>query len=115
MIALELLAMLVTICGGLLAGAYWLYSRMNALRRDNDELRAYIAGLENTPRQPDGADYLQNAQGERLCIRCFNSTQKQWKLIEDGPRWRCPVCNGTSVHRPAAPGAGAPVRQTAAR
>ncbi|MGD9780819.1 MAG: hypothetical protein AB7V14_01560 [Kiritimatiellia bacterium] len=103
MIALELMAMLVTICGGLLAGAYWLYSRMNALRRENDELRTYIAGLQSAPRQPDGADYLQNAQGERLCIRCFNSTQKQWKLIEDGTNWRCPVCDSVSARRPAAP------------
>lgn len=98
MIAIELLAALVTICGGLLAGAYWLYSRMNALRKNNDELRAYIASLQTAPVQPDGADYLQNTQGERLCIRCFNSTQKQWKLIPDGPHWRCPVCGTESVH-----------------
>ena len=104
MIALEMLAMLVTICGGLLAGAYWLYSRMNALRRNNEELREYIANLQAAPQQPDGADYLQNAQGERLCIRCFSSTQKQWKLLPDGTQWRCPVCNSVSVHRPAAPG-----------
>lgn len=103
MIALELMAMLVTICGGLLAGAYWLYSRMNALRRENDELRTYIAALQSAPQQPDGADYLQNAQGEKLCIRCFNSTQKQWKLIKDGADWRCPVCNATSARHPAAP------------
>ena len=106
MIALEMMAMLVTICGGLLAAAYWLYSRMSALRRNNDELRAYIANLQAAPRQPDGADYLQNAQGERLCIRCFNSTQKQWKLIKDETRWRCPVCDATSVLRPAVPGSG---------
>ena len=98
MIALELLAALVTICGGLLAGAVWLFSRMSALRKNNDELRAYIAALQTAPIQPDGADYLQNAQGERLCIRCFNSTQKQWKLIPDGPHRRCPVCGTESVH-----------------
>ena len=98
MIALRLLAALVTICGGLLAGAVWLFSRMSALRKNNDELRAYIAALQTAPTQPDGADYLQNAQGERLCIRCFNSTQKQWKLIPDGPHWRCPVCGTESVH-----------------
>ena len=98
MIALELLAALVTICGGLLAGAVWLFSRMSALRKNNDELRAYIAALQTAPIQPDGAAYLQNAQGERLCIRCFNSTQKQWELIPDGPHWRCPVCGTESVH-----------------
>ena len=98
MIALEMMAMLVTICGGLLAGAYWLYSRMTALRRNNAELREYIANLQAAPQQPDGADYLQNAQGERLCIRCFNTTQKQWKLIKDGAEWRCPVCGAASVH-----------------
>jgi biopolymer transport protein ExbB/TolQ len=107
MIALEMMAMLVTIFGGLLAAAYWLYSRMSALRRNNEELREYIANLQSAPQQPDGADYLQNAQGERLCIRCFNSTQKQWKLIQDGAQWRCPVCDGVSVHRPAAPSSGA--------
>ncbi len=103
MIALELMAMLVTIFGGLLAGAYWLYSRMNALRKNNDELRAYIANLQAAPQQPDGADFLQNAQGERLCIRCFNTSQKQWKLIKEGAQWRCPVCGTESVHRPDPP------------
>jgi hypothetical protein len=100
MIALELMAMLVTILGGLLAGAYWLYSRMNELRRNNDELREYIANLQAAPQQPDGADYLQNMQGERLCIHCFSSTQKQWKLIKDGTHWRCPVCGTASVQQP---------------
>ena len=76
---------------------------MNALRRENDELRTYIAALQSAPQQPDGADYLQNAQGEKLCIRCFNSTQKQWKLIKDGADWRCPVCNAASARHPAAP------------
>ena len=90
--------MLVTICGGILGGLYWLYSRMAGLRRENDDLRAYIAALQTAPRQPDGADYLQDPQGERLCIRCFHTSQKQWKLIKDRAHWRCPVCGQESVH-----------------
>jgi hypothetical protein len=97
MMLLEVMATLVTICGGILAALYWFYSRMAALRRENDELRAYIAAMQAAPQQPAGADYLQDAQGERLCIRCFHTAQKQWKLIKEGDHWHCPVCGSQSI------------------
>ena len=98
MMVLEMMAMLVTICGGILAALYWFYNRMAALRRENDDLRTYIAALQAVPQQPAGADYLQDAQGERFCIRCFNASQKHWKLIKEAGHWRCPVCGTESTH-----------------
>ena len=96
MIVLETMARLVTICGGVLASLFWLYTRLSSLRRENEKLREYISAIQSAPKQPAGADYVQDDQGNRICIHCYHSSQKQWKLIKETNGWRCPVCGAQS-------------------
>ena len=95
MIILESLAALVTICGGIVAALFWFFSKLYALRRENDTLRARLAELENGPSQPEGREYLTDADGTPICIRCYSGSRNRWKLVPDGSHFRCPVCDKT--------------------
>ncbi len=98
MIALESLAALVTILGGIVAVIIWLLGRIAVLKKENDELYARLQSLATAPQQPANADYLVDADGNRLCIRCYNTSQARWKLLQDGGAWKCPVCGSESRH-----------------
>lgn len=100
MIALEALAALVTIVGGIVAAFFWMNGRIVNLRRENDELRARMRALLAAPQQPPNADYLVDEDQNRICIRCYGSSQNRWKLMKEGDVWKCPVCGGESRHEP---------------
>ena len=103
MIALEALAALVTIVGGIVAAFFWMYGRIANLRRENDELRSRIQAMQAAPQQPLNADYLVDEDQNRLCIRCYNTSQSRWKLLKEGACWKCPVCGAESRHEPHSP------------
>ena len=98
MIALEGLAALVTIVGGIVAAFFWMNGRIANLRRENDELRNQLALFQTAPQQPPNADYLVDEDQNRLCIRCFNASQTRWKLLKEGASWKCPVCGSEARH-----------------
>ena len=103
MIALEALAALVTIVGGIVAAFFWMYGRIANLRRENDQLRDLLNAAQTAPQQPLNADYLVDEDRNRLCIRCYNTSQKRWKLMKEGDCWKCPVCGTESRHEPRDP------------
>jgi hypothetical protein len=92
MIALETIAALVTIIGGVIAVLVWSFGRVSLLKSHNAELQAQLAALQTAPRQPEGCDYLVDAEGQPLCIHCFSTGQHRWKLIPENGQQRCPVC-----------------------
>jgi hypothetical protein len=98
MIALEGLAALVTIIGGIVAAFFWMYGRIANLRRENDGLRGQIQSMRAAPQQPLNADYLVDDDQNRLCIRCYNTSQSRWKLLKESDCWKCPVCGAESRH-----------------
>lgn len=100
MIALEALAALVTIVGGIVAAFFWMNGRIVNLRRENDELRARMQAVLGAPQQPPNADYLVDGDQNRLCIRCYNASQSRWKLLKEGALWKCPVCGSESRCEP---------------
>ena len=103
MMALESLAALVTIVGGIVAAFFWMYGRMANLRRENDDLRNRISAMQTAPQQPLNADYLVDEDQNRLCIRCYNTSQGRWKLLKEENCWKCPVCGTESRHEPHGP------------
>ncbi len=92
MIALETIAALVTIIGGVIAVLVWAFGRVSLLKHQNEELRGQLAQLQSAPRQPEGCDYLVDAEGQALCIHCYSTGQHRWKLIPENGQQRCPVC-----------------------
>jgi hypothetical protein len=96
MMALELIATLVTIFSGVVAVLIWMNSRISALRKENGVLRAHLQELKTAPRQPANADYLVDGEGHRLCIHCYSTSQRRWKLLHDASGWKCPVCGAES-------------------
>jgi hypothetical protein len=98
MLALESLAAIVTILGGIVAALFWMYGRMVALRRENDHLQKCLYAMKTAPNQPANADYLVDGEGSRLCIRCYHTSQSRWKLLREANGWRCPVCGNESRH-----------------
>jgi hypothetical protein len=108
MMVLESLAALVTILGGFVAALFWMYGRMVALRRENDELRNRLNASQAVPSQPANADYLVDEEGNRLCIRCFHTSQSRWKLLQEADGWRCPVCGNVSRHEAPSPSCSRP-------
>ena len=93
MIILESLAALVTICGGIVAALVWIYTRLVALRQENESLRAQLAERDHAPVQPAGREYLVDEGQTPLCIRCYGNGHNRWKLVADHDRLRCPVCD----------------------
>lgn len=93
MIILESLAALVTICGGIVAALVWIFSKLVALRQENETLRARLAEQQSGPVQPAGREYLVDEDQAPLCIRCYGNGHHRWKLVEDNGRLRCPVCD----------------------
>ena len=92
MIALETIAALVTIIGGVIAVLVWAFGRVAMLKQENAGLREQLAQSQTAPRQPEGCDYLVDAEGQPLCIHCFSTGQHRWKLIPENGQQRCPVC-----------------------
>jgi hypothetical protein len=103
MIFLESLAAMVTIVGGIVAAFFWMYGRMVILRRENDELQQRLYTMNSTPSQPANADYLVDEEANRLCIRCYHTSQSRWKLLQEADCWRCPVCGNESRHEAPKP------------
>ncbi len=92
MFALESIAALVTIIGGVAALLVWTLGRVSAFKAENEQLRAQLAALQGAPRQPPGCDYLEDSDGSPLCIHCYSTVQHRWKLIKEDGHQRCPVC-----------------------
>jgi len=98
MFALESIAALVTIFGGVAALLVWTFGRVAAFKRENASLRAQLADLQTAPRQPPGCDYLEDRDGAALCIHCYSTAGQRWKLIKENGQQRCPVCGKTTAH-----------------
>jgi len=92
MIALETIAALVTIIGGVIAVLVWSAGRVSVLKHQNEELRLQLAQLQTAPRQPEGCDYLVDAEDQPLCIHCYSTGQHRWKLLAEHGQMKCPVC-----------------------
>ncbi|MEI7782137.1 MAG: hypothetical protein WCJ18_09470 [Planctomycetota bacterium] len=98
MFALESIAALVTIFGGVAALLVWTFGRVATYKQENASLRAQLAAVQAAPRQPPGCDYLEDSEGTPLCIHCFSTAGQRWKLIKENGQQRCPVCGKVTAH-----------------
>ena len=98
MFALESIAALVTIIGGVAALLVWMLGRVATFKQENEKLRAQLLALQTAPRQPPGCDYLEDSDGSPICIHCYSTVQHRWKLIKENGQQRCPVCGKVTTH-----------------
>jgi len=101
MIALESIAALVTIIGGVIAVLIWAFGKVALLKQENAQLRAQLSAKETVPQQPFGCDYLEDIDGSPICIHCYSAGQHRWKLIPENGLQRCPVCGKTTARGPS--------------